>query len=32
MLFWSCAGSVVVALVVGFTWGGWVTLVSLDVV
>jgi len=25
MLVWSCAGSVVVALVVGFTWGGWVT-------
>jgi hypothetical protein len=25
MLFWSCAGSVVAALVVGFTWGGWVT-------
>ena len=25
MLFWSCASSVVVALVVGFTWGGWVT-------
>jgi hypothetical protein len=25
MLFWSCAGSVVVALVLGFTWGGWVT-------
>ena len=25
MLFWSCAGSVVVALVVGFSWGGWVT-------
>ena len=25
MLFWSCAGSVVVALLVGFTWGGWVT-------
>jgi len=25
MLFWSCAGAVVVALVVGFTWGGWVT-------
>ena len=24
-LFWSCAGCVVVALVVGFTWGGWVT-------
>lgn len=25
MLFWSCAGSVVAALVVGFAWGGWVT-------
>jgi len=25
MLVWSCAGSVVVALIVGFTWGGWVT-------
>jgi hypothetical protein len=25
MLVWSCAGSVAVALVVGFTWGGWVT-------
>jgi hypothetical protein len=25
MLFWSCLGSVVVALIVGFTWGGWVT-------
>jgi hypothetical protein len=25
MLFWSCSGSVAVALVVGFTWGGWVT-------
>jgi hypothetical protein len=24
-LFWGCAGSVVVAIVVGFTWGGWVT-------
>jgi hypothetical protein len=24
-LVWACAGSVVVALVVGFTWGGWVT-------
>lgn len=23
--FWGCAGSVVVALIVGFTWGGWVT-------
>jgi hypothetical protein len=25
LLVWSCAGCVVVALVVGFTWGGWVT-------
>jgi hypothetical protein len=25
MLFWSCVASVAVALVVGFTWGGWVT-------
>ncbi|KRR19249.1 hypothetical protein [Bradyrhizobium retamae] len=24
-LFWSCVGSVVVALIIGFTWGGWVT-------
>jgi hypothetical protein len=24
-LFWSCAGSVVVATVVGFSWGGWTT-------
>ena len=24
-LFWACAGCVVVATVVGFTWGGWVT-------
>jgi hypothetical protein len=24
-LFWCCAGSVAGALVVGFTWGGWVT-------
>lgn len=24
-LFWACAGSVAVALVVGFSWGGWVT-------
>ena len=24
-LFWSCAGCVVVATVVGFTWGGWTT-------
>ena len=25
MLVWACLGSGVVALVVGFTWGGWVT-------
>jgi hypothetical protein len=25
VLVWSCAGCVAVALVVGFTWGGWVT-------
>jgi hypothetical protein len=25
MLVWSCAGSVAVALILGFTWGGWVT-------
>ena len=24
-LFWSCAGSVVVATIVGFSWGGWTT-------
>lgn len=25
VLFWACAGSVIVATLVGFTWGGWVT-------
>ena len=25
VLFWSCAGCVVATLIVGFTWGGWVT-------
>jgi hypothetical protein len=25
VLFWACAGSVAATLVVGFTWGGWVT-------
>jgi hypothetical protein len=25
VLFWACAGSVVVATVVGFSWGGWMT-------
>lgn len=25
VLFWGCAGSVILALAVGFTWGGWVT-------
>ncbi len=24
-LFWACAGCVVATLIVGFTWGGWVT-------
>lgn len=24
-LFWSCAACIVVTLIVGFTWGGWVT-------
>ena len=25
VLFWACAGSAVLATVVGFSWGGWVT-------
>jgi hypothetical protein len=25
MLFWACAGSVIAATVVGFSWGGWTT-------
>src|SRR5687768_16427360 len=25
VLFWACAGSVVAATIVGFSWGGWVT-------
>ena len=25
VLFWACAGSVIVTTVVGFSWGGWVT-------
>jgi hypothetical protein len=24
-LFWSCAGCVVATLIIGFSWGGWVT-------
>jgi hypothetical protein len=24
-LFWACAGSVIVATIVGFSWGGWMT-------
>lgn len=24
-LFWSCAGTAVVTMVVGFAWGGWMT-------
>ena len=25
VLFWACVGSVILATVVGFSWGGWVT-------
>jgi hypothetical protein len=25
VLFWACAGSVIAATVVGFSWGGWTT-------
>ena len=25
ILFWSCVASIVVTMIVGFTWGGWVT-------
>jgi hypothetical protein len=25
ILFWACVGSAVVATIVGFSWGGWVT-------
>jgi hypothetical protein len=25
VLFWSCAACVVLTMIVGFTWGGWVT-------
>jgi len=25
VLFWACAGSAVAAIIVGFSWGGWVT-------
>jgi hypothetical protein len=25
VLFWACAGSVVAAIIIGFSWGGWVT-------
>jgi hypothetical protein len=24
-LFWSCAGCIVATIIVGFSWGGWVT-------
>lgn len=29
-LFWSCVGSVVVVLILGFTWGGWTTAGAAD--
>lgn len=25
MIFWSCAGCVLATLILGFTWGGWMT-------
>ena len=25
VLFWACAGSVILTIIVGFSWGGWVT-------
>jgi len=25
ILFWACIGSVILTIVVGFSWGGWVT-------
>jgi hypothetical protein len=25
LVFWACAASVVATMIVGFTWGGWVT-------
>jgi hypothetical protein len=25
VMFWSCAGCVVATMILGFTWGGWVT-------
>ena len=25
VLFWACAGSVIAATIVGFSWGGWMT-------
>jgi hypothetical protein len=25
VLFWACAGSVIAATIVGFSWGGWTT-------
>lgn len=28
MIFWSCAGCIVATLILGFTWGGWMTASS----
>ena len=25
VVFWSCVATMVVTMIVGFTWGGWVT-------
>ena len=28
MIFWSCAGCIAATLILGFTWGGWMTASS----
>ena len=25
LVFWACAGCIVATMIIGFTWGGWVT-------
>ena len=25
MLFWSCAAAIVITMIIGFNWGGWMT-------
>lgn len=29
MIFWSCAGCIAATLILGFTWGGWMTASSV---